>query len=444
MKGFVKTPAVVASAIFIAGTWTPASAEDGLWRPPAEARQRLERKPRPPARLATTTVDGTFEMYDARTGINEHLDDFNASTSYFGNGRYERGGYESEICLLVPGGYFTFLGFEEKNIPLKPNTWYRVELMAMGIPNSMEFCYPREAPLPDGGNHLNSVKFAINAETFSKDEWKLVYEEFQTNEYVGRISGPGYYWYLVLNTVNNELRFDNFMVYEIDGEGGEAVGGDIMENTAVDGRLFPPGPASRAAAAADTPDANAPAPAFAGNPVEIGFGAKGALFAQRAEAPVEEVRAAIAAKLGITTPVVFLTAKLQPDGNELGETEVAISILGETVWREDLLADAQGGAQRDRLMAQLTDALEKNAHRLFTPRDTAALLNRTRERQPVSVAEAAKVLPLEGIHAVLAALLADGVSIVQFPLIVDLITGEAQDVKDPVEIAQRVKAWLAD
>ena len=452
MKGFVKMPALVASALCLAGTCAPvladeaeAPADDGLWRPPAEAAQRPERKPRTPARLITSTVDGTFELYDAGTGVFEHKDDFNASGKFFGQGRYVSGGYESDTALLIPGGYFTNLGFEEKNIPLKPNAWYRIEFMLKGIPNSIQFFYPlAETPAGENANNYrNTVNFFNKPEAFSRDEWRLVYEEFRTNEHVGRMP-PVYYWYMIISTVNNELRLDNFMLYEIDGEGGEAVGGDIMENTTVDGRLFPPGPALQPVALPDVLPALVPPSDFKGNPVEIGFGAKGAFFAQRAEAAVEQVRRDIAAKLGIATPAVFMTAKLQPDGKDLGETEVAIAILGEVVWREDLLANAQSDAQRDRLAEQLTLALEQNAHRLFTLGDTGTLLNRTRERQPISAAEVQNALPLESIHAVLAALLADGIPILQFPLIVDLIAGEAQDVKDPAEIARRVKEWLMD
>ncbi|MCL1888432.1 MAG: FHIPEP family type III secretion protein, partial [Kiritimatiellaeota bacterium] len=525
-------PACLALAAFTLSA-QEAAPDDGLWRPTPSTEtqppftQNPPREPRAPARLSTMTLDGTFESFNLNdTLIHEWLDEFSGVGSMFGGAYVRKPGYPdaSSACVVLPASNFGVLGFEEKNLPLKPNTWYRLEFMLKGVPQSISFGYPREKPTPENAKtYMNYIAVDSNHGSHSfrfclvcrecghvqwgddnKDgklleggfkvlpdtcpkcdaegslyrdgdrrpyyDWTLVYEDFKTGDYVGMMAGPPYYWHMTVMAYNSELRFDNIMLYEITGEGGEAVGGDFNPNRLADGRVLPPPspkmedgrpspkmegerprePQPQDAdftikAAQDSLLANEDATAV---PVEVGFGKNGAFLAQRAPPAVNEARRRYAEQFGVPAPAIKLTAKLEPKDGKLAPGEAAVAILGETVWRGEVIGDADPGAPTAEMIQKLSDqvaaSITANAHRLLTLHDVHGLLERARERNPVSVAELEKALPLDAIHAVLAALLADNLSIVQFPLIADVIAGEAQTQKDPADIAAKVKEWLAE
>ena len=405
--------------------------DDGLWRPapPKETHpypRLAPRDPRPPARLTTMTIDGTFGSYKTGAPVIQTLDSEGKGT-FFGAGTFQQQGPDGGACILVPGGNGPTIGFEEKNIPLKPNRWYRVEYMMKGVPFKMQFSYPRVAPTPDGGgeDHKNFiimdnsfgggygycyvcaecqfVKVGTNEEgswiTFgfrelpdtcpgcgAKDslynegdrqfykDWTLVYHDFRVNDYVGHFHNVPYYWVLVIIGSGSDNRIANLMVYEITEEGGEAVGGDLVVDIPASDPLAPP----RVSA------------------LEIAFGPTPDNTMRAASAEFQKARRLVAAEKGILVPPARILKR-----PEMEDGAASILINGQTVWSGRAGPAALGGA--------LANALRANAHRLLTLDDTALLADAARK--------AGKKMdkPLPEIHNALLAILASGGSILPFP-----------------------------
>ena len=495
-----------------------AIADDGLWRPAPHATQppypkKTPREPRQAARLATMTLDGTFESFDLNsTVLHDWLDEICGNGSIFGNGAIRGNGVAGQ-CVTLPPSHFGTVGFEEKNFAFKPNAWYRVEFMIKGVPYRICFSYPREAPDPadpNGRGHLNDIIVDHNhgshvadfclvcsacghvkwgapedgdwkaggfreppaqcpecdaAGTLYRDgmrrpyhDWTLVYEDFKTGDYTGQW-GP-YYWFMIMVGWDCEVSVDNLMVYEITGEGGEAVGGDEVTDLTPEGRLLPPAlvkrrmasptrhvslvashagrdgsetPSSFLHAPPDGSETRPPAPC----PIEYFFSAQRPTLPQETDDAMRDARQRIANEWGVPPPAVRLTvrADLKPD-------ELLVHVLGEPAWQGVLPATKDEAVAR--AAALLPELYRQHARGLLTERDARVLLDRVRERHPVAVAEAERALGLPGIHAALCALLADGHSILQLPAIVDALAVGALETKDPAALAQRVKTWLAD
>jgi len=441
-----KTPATsfTLAALLAAGLSVNAAAnidEEGRWRPtPPETKMPLPKKPprepRTPARLTSMTLDGTFESYRGLAAVTQSRDR-QGHGLFFGLGGYQMGGVDGGNHILVPGGAGPTIGFEEKKAPLKPNTWYRIEYMFKGIAYKKVFSYPYRAPNRDVQNdgHLNEVIIDNNhgggynfyyvcseckfvkqgaAEdgawiTFGFNElpdtcpecgadgdklyrdgdrrpykdWTLVYEDFRTNDYVGHFQNVGYYWMLVIIGSASAVAIDNVMVYEITGEGGEAVGGDLVTEMPVDKPCPPPRPVA----------------------VEVAFGSQAAGMMRDASDGFMQARKEIAATLGIAVPRVQLDRR-----DSLDADAAAISICGKTVWTGKP-ANAQA------LAAQLAELLRANAHRLLTLDDVRVLI----DREPAKISDAAKALPLPKIHAELRKALAAGQSISDLPTVLETI-----------------------
>jgi len=331
------------------------------------------------------------------------------------------------------------MGIEEKNIPFKPNTWYRVEYMFKGIPYMMQFRYPREAPDPesDSDGYLNKIfidnnfgggygfyyvcsecdfvkqgkgnedglwinfgftelpekcpECGADGAALYRDgdrrpykEWTLVYEDFRTGDYVGPFKNGVYRWVLVVTGSASAVAIDNFMVYEITGEGGEAVGGDWLTEMSAHAPALPPRPA----------------------PIEAAFGSVAHGLAQKTALGILDARRAIAAELGIAVPRVAYEHR-----ESLAENEAAFYLHGREIWRGTAV-DAEG------LAAAFAGALRKNAHRVPTLDDTHLLLDRA--------GIDAGALPLAKVHAELLKLLADGKPILDLPRILENLTTRTQ------------------
>jgi len=411
-------------------------ADNGLWRPAPPVKEhpypRLKpREPRPPARLASMTLDGTFASYKQGAAANG-LQDVKGNGTVFGAGTVQhQQGPNGGACILNPGGNGPTIGFEEKNIPFKPNTWYRIEYMIKGIPYMMQFTYPREAPAPGGGTeYMNTViidnsfgggygfcyvcsecKFVKHGgegdgswitygfnelpdtcpKCGAKDslyneggrqaypDWTLVYADFRVNDYVGYFHNVPYYWLLVIIGSGADNRYANLMVYEIDGEGGEPVGGDLVVDIPADSVLAPPRVA----------------------PLEVRFPAPlGDKPVRAAAAEFQKARRFVAAELGLPLPPTRIVKKT---GVEAGTASILVN--GETVWAGPFAGEADAPA----LGAKMAAALRANARHLLTLDDTALLADAARK--------AGKTidLPLPEIHGALRGLLAAGRPIHPFP-----------------------------
>jgi hypothetical protein len=375
------------------------------------------------------TLDGTFGSYKAGAAATSARD-ANGNGTIFGAGTFQQQGPNGGMCILVPGGQGPTIGFEEKNVPFKPNRWYRVEYMMKGVPFMMQFSYAREAPVPGGGDEYKNsliidnsfgggygycyvcaecqfVKVGTNDEgswiTFgfrelpdtcpecgAKDslynegdrqfykDWTLVYADFRVNDYVGHFHNVPYHWVLVIIGSGSDNRIANLMVYEIDGEGGEPVGGDLVVDIPADTPLAPPRvSALEAAFPASMPDRTVRA----------------------ATAEFQKARRAVAAEKGIPLPPTRIVKREEMDANT-----AAIFINGHTVWSG---AHADGDAVA--LGARMAGALRANAHRLLTLDDTALLVEAARKAGQTVDA------PLPHIHQALRAALASGASIHPFP-----------------------------
>ncbi|MCL1887327.1 MAG: hypothetical protein FWF96_00445 [Kiritimatiellaeota bacterium] len=230
-------------------------------------------------RLDTMTLDGTFESYANGTPISQ-IKDKNGSGIFFGVDacRILNTGYKSRSSLLIPSGGGTTCGIEEKNHPLKPDTWYRVSMMLKGVPYRLSFYYPTQDPTANDGkdgannmvidhNHGGGYSFYYvcskceyvkeggaadgnwviggfrvipdacpecgaegslyrDGDRRNYPEWTFVFADFKTSDYVGRMSNGVYYWYTVFITGAANTQIDDFLVYEITGEGGDPVRGD--------------------------------------------------------------------------------------------------------------------------------------------------------------------------------------------------------------------------
>ena len=404
--------------------------DDGLWRPAPPKRDHpyprlAPRDPRPPARLTSQTIDGTFESYKPGAPANQ-TPDAEGKGTIFGAGSYQRQGPDGGMCILVPGGNGPTIGFEEKNIPLKPNAWYRIEYMIRGIPYMMQFSYPREAPVPGEGDtykniiHIDNnfgggygfcyvcsecqfVKMGGEADgswiTFgfrelpekcpacdadgsalyregsrqAYPEWKLVYADFRTHDYTGYFHNVPYYWLLVVIGSGSDTRLANLMVYEITGEGGEPVGNDLVTDIPANDPLTPP----RVSA------------------LEIILPESMADRTMRAaSAEFQKSRRLVAAEKGIPIPATRITKRPEVE-------TAAILINGQTIWN--------GEADPAALGAALADALRANAQHLLTLDDTVLLVDAARK--------SGRTLdkPLPEIHNALRDILASGASIHPFP-----------------------------
>jgi len=400
--------------------------DNGLWRPTPPKREHpyprpVPREPRTPARLTSMTIDGTFETYSPGASVNS-VRDAKGRGTFFGAGTFQRQGADNGTCILVPGGNGPTIGFEEKNVPFKPNTWYRIEYMMKGIPFMMTFSYAREAPTDDnlddyqnkifmgnsfGGGYgfvyvcaeCDFVKTGTEADgswiTFGFNElpdtcpecgaknslyneggrkgykdWTLVYADFKTGDYVGYFHNVPYYWLLVIIGSGADNRFDNLMVYEITGEGGEAVGNDLVVDIASDTPLAPPRVSQLEI--------------FFGNGTDSGV-------KREATAEFQKARRVVAAEKGILIPPVRILRRA-----DLEAGTIAVHINGKTAW--------QGAGDATTLGAKLADALRANAHNLLTLDDTALLAPDVPQEE------------LPKIHAALKATLAEGKSINEHPM----------------------------
>ena len=504
-------PACLALALAPLSAQEPAAEPgDGLWRPAPHKTnppypKKAPREPRESARLSTMTLDGTFESFDLNSVVHEWADEFTGSGTLFGGVHVRKGGYPGGAgqCITIPPANFGVLGFEEKNIPLKPNTWYRVEFMARGVPYRMEFNYPRVAPDPENprnDSYLNKIivdhnygshdanfcyvcaecgfvkwgtpedgkwfdggfrelpekcpKCDADGKALYRDgarrpyyDWTLVYEDFRTSDYVGMMAGAPYYWSMVAIGWDCALSFDNFMVYEITGEGGEAVGGDVVTDLAPSGKLLPPHLAT-----ADAKNFTPEIPARAGDPVEDAaafpveffFSPQRPVMVQETAKAINAVRQRIADEWGVPPPFARFTVRA-----DLGANEAAIDVLGETAWQGEIppAVEGEGALAAETAAAvvmagHLAEVYKLHAQKLLTLKDTRVLVNRVAERGPLAVAEAEKALGLDGIRATLCALLAGGQSVLQLPVIMDALATESLVEKDPALLAEKVMNWL--
>jgi len=253
-----------------------------VWRPappatkmPYPLRPVVPKEKQRHERLATMSLDGTFESFTHGTPVTQLRDD-NGAHMFFGISQILNTGYKSRASLFIPSGGGTTCGVEEKFIPLKPDTWYRASMMVRGVPYKLSFYYPVKPP--ENKDYVNEVCFDHNhgggysfyyvcskcnyfkegrpdvdghwvmggfrvipdacPECGEKDslyrdgdrrnypEWTFIFADFKTSDYVGRMSNGVYYWNTIFQTGAANTHIDNFLVYEITGEGGDPVGGD--------------------------------------------------------------------------------------------------------------------------------------------------------------------------------------------------------------------------
>ena len=285
MKKCLTSAIILACATFNASLLHADDAENTPWRPappkkdhPYPVLPKVEY--RKPERLSTMTIDGTFESYKLGESVTTARDDKDQGM-FFLSGTFERKGPDNGVCVYIPGGNGPTIGFEEKNIPFKPNTWYRLQYAVKGVPYMMQFSYPREAPKPDGDNdgkeYMNTIyvdnsfgggygfcyvcsecKFVKNGgqddgawitggfkelpekcpecgaegslfnecDRQAYMDWKTIHTDFRTGDYVGLFHNVPYYWLFVFIGSGSNTSVANLMVYEITEEGGAAVGGD--------------------------------------------------------------------------------------------------------------------------------------------------------------------------------------------------------------------------
>ena len=512
MKKYILPACLALAATATSAQETAAPADDGLWRPAPHTLlppypKKAPREPREPARLTTMTLDGTFESFNLNTLVHEWTDEFTGVGTMFGGATVRTGGHPNGAGqrIVLPAANFGVLGFEEKNLPLKPNTWYRVEFMVKGVPFTIGFNYPREAPdleNPRNDKYLNKIVVDHNHGSHDPNfcfvcaecnhvqwgtaedgrwngggfrelpatcpgcgadgaalyrdgkrrayhDWTLVYEDFRTSDYVGMVAGAPYYWSMIVIGWDCEISFDNFMVYEITGEGGEPVGGDTVTDLSPGGRLLPPPltPADAIALAPRVPPRaeDDPAEDAAAFPVEFFFSPLRPVLVQETAKAINDVRQRSADEWGVPPPFARFTIR---DG--LNANEAAIGVLGETAWQGPIPATQEGAealaaeaAVALEMAGHLAEIYKQHAQKLLTLKDTRVLLDRVAERSPVAVAEAENALGLSGIRATLCALLADGQPVLQLPVIVDALATEGRAEKDPALLAEKVKAWLA-
>ena len=277
------------AALAAAVAWAPSlqaqEATEEVWRPtppvtkiPYPLRPVVPKEKQRHERLRTMSFDGTFESYAHGTPVARVLDDdkrtvmFGADACFVANT-----GYKSRMCLSIPSGNGNTCGIEEKNIPLKPDTWYRVSLMAKGTAYKMLFSYPAKPPesgddyanlvyldhnhgggysfyyvcskcefvkpgVPDKDGHWVVGGFRVipdkcpecgAEDALYRDgdrryyaEWTYIFVDFKTSGYVGKMANGVYNWYAVFTGTAANTFIDDFLVYEITGEGGDPVGGD--------------------------------------------------------------------------------------------------------------------------------------------------------------------------------------------------------------------------
>ena len=491
LAGAIALLAAVACGLPLRGAEEPGLPEDAMWRPRPQIRtvpyhKNPLRAPRAPTRLAGVTLDGTFESYPIGAPISSLQDDHGNGTMMFGAGEIQSGGVGGRKCVFIPGGSGPTMGIEEKNAPLKPNAWYRVEMMVKGIPYMINFTYPREKPVQAGvdehgrpvwndyhnsfyidSNHGGGYGFyyVCSACDFARPgtaedgdwitggfrqlpescpdcgaggsalyregdrrpylDWTLVYEDFRTGDYTGYYHNIPYYWHAIIIGSASDVMIDNFMVYEITGEGGEAVGGDELVDATLSGHYLPP---------LD----NRPA-------LEAWFGAKSAAFIQEAYSGVDAARRLVADELGTVVPRIRLARRPAAAGaagedgedgaNDLADNEAMVALYGREVAR----GAVHGAAEA---VGLITAALRANAHHMLSIDDVRAMLERARDLAPVAVAEAERAMPLPQIKRVLGMLLSEGRSLRPLPRILEAIACEARDGQDPAETANRVARWL--
>jgi hypothetical protein len=262
----------------------PDEKKEDVWRPtppvthvPYPLRPVVPKEKQRHTRLNTMSLDGTFESYKSGTQLQDLRDDINRGLFFNPGGcRLDGTGYKSRVSMIIPSGGGNTCGIEEKNIPLKPDTWYRVSMMAKGIAYKMVFYYPVKPP-DTGNDYANEVVIDHNfgsgygfycvcskcdfvkggrpedgnwvlggfkeipdtcpecgAEgSLYRDgdrryypEWTYIYADFKTSDYVGRASNGVYYWWMIFIGTAANTWIDDFLVYEITGEGGDPVGGD--------------------------------------------------------------------------------------------------------------------------------------------------------------------------------------------------------------------------
>ena len=264
--------------------WTPS--------PPVKTLPNPRLKPRtPPPRDAVKSIltwDGTFESFEPGT-LASQLKGEDGKPAFFGSVDFVVGdeGYESNRGLSMVSGWVSACGVEGWTPTLKPNTWYRVGMMAKGFFYSAELCYPGKEPaseqdeeyvnhvvidnnygngvhafyyvcsecnfvkegksdtevdgktvegdghwlkggfrtLPDNCPQCGAPQSALYRESNNRHypEWTYIYADFRTNDYVGKNAKGLYHWWTVFVCLDKSTRIDDFDVFEIDGEGGEPI-----------------------------------------------------------------------------------------------------------------------------------------------------------------------------------------------------------------------------
>ncbi len=95
------------------------------------------------------------------------------------------------------------------------------------------------------------------------------------------------------------------------------------------------------------------------------------------------------------------------------------------------------------MITHLGEVVRKHAHELLSRDDLKVLINRVRESSPALVDEVIPTIVTVGtLHRVLTSLLEERVPISNLPRILESLASHAQQIKDPTELGERVRADL--
>ena len=261
----------------IATRWTPPAEED---YPPYSKNPPKQPKS---AKSPFMSFDGTFESYGELAEPSMIKDEFGKPVISHAPGQVTivKDGVEGGHCVRL--NFAQGMIVEEKNIPLKPNTWYRIGMHIKGNPWQVHFRFPGESPYTKEGffNRNYMTEFfidhawgggyegysackkcgniwgmpggdwttlmfiedwsALSAECPSCGakkadgdiypesnrrrywDWTYIYMDFRTGDYVGKMQNGADYWTLELICTAVPTFFDNIELMEITEEFGEAV-----------------------------------------------------------------------------------------------------------------------------------------------------------------------------------------------------------------------------